>query len=265
MLEGYAPGFARDAVSMMAARQAAERAVFAQPLFVPGMWVVDVGCGPGSITLGLAPGSRVLGVDRDAGQVELARTAARRAGASTVDFMAASIYALPIADATMDVAFAHALFEHLANPAAALKELRRVLKPGGTLALSTSDWSRARLRPKTANVDAALRGHYLLRRRAGGNPFAGKHIADQVTAAGFTNLHTRTRYRQDLTYRELAKYIEDRLVEALNTPGPEADRDQLASAARSAWTWTRGTDGDFTQCWTELTATTATATTTTTT
>jgi ubiquinone/menaquinone biosynthesis C-methylase UbiE len=255
VLEGYAPGYARDAVSMMSARTAAERAVFAQPLFGPGMWVVDIGCGPGSITLGLAPESRVTGVDRDAGQVELARVAARRAGRSTVDFVVGSAYSLPFADGSVDLAFSHALFEHLANPLDALAELRRVLRPGGALALSTSDWSRVRLRPKTANVDAALRGHYLLRRRAGGDPFAGKKIADHCAMAGFTNIQSRARYREDLTYRELAKFVESRLDAAIEDPAFARDRDQLASAARSAWSWARSGDGDFTQCWIELTAT----------
>ncbi len=253
VLEGYAPGYGRDAVSMMSARTAAERAAFAQPLFAPGTWVVDLGCGPGSITLGLAPESRVAGLDRDAGQVELARAAARRAGRSTVDYLVASAYDLPFASGSVDVAFSHALFEHLTAPMDALAELRRVLRPGGRLALSTSDWSKARLRPKTANVDAALRGHYLLRRQAGGNPFAGRVIAEQCAAAGFTEVVSRARYRSDMSYRDLAKYVEARLEAALKGNG--RDRDQLASAARSAWMWTRGGDGDFSQCWVEVTAT----------
>ncbi|MEU5259861.1 methyltransferase domain-containing protein [Amycolatopsis sp. NPDC021455] len=255
MLEGYAPGYGRDAVSMMAARTAAERATFAQPLFRPGTWVVDLGCGPGAITLGLAAESRVAGVDVDAGQVALARAAARRAGRSTVDFLVASAYDLPFASGSVDVAFSHALFEHLARPADALAELRRVLRPGGKLALSTSDWSKARLRPKTANVDAALRGHYLLRRRAGGDPFAGRHIADECARAGFTEVVSRVRYREDMSYRDLAKYVESRLDAAIADPEFGRDRDQLASAARSAWVWTRGGDGDFSQCWVEVTAT----------
>ena len=255
VLEGYAPGYGRDAVSMMSARTAAARATFAQPLFRPGTWVVDLGCGPGSITLGLAAESRVAGVDLDAGQVALARAAARRAGRSTVDFLVASAYDLPFADASVDVAFSHALFEHLSRPADALAELRRVLRPGGRLALSTSDWSKARLRPKTANVDAALRGHYLLRRRAGGDPFAGRHIADQCARAGFTEVVSRARYREDMSYRDLAKYVESRLEAALTEPDFGRDRDQLASAARSARVWTRGGDGDFSQCWVEVTAT----------
>lgn len=255
VLEGYAPGYGADAVSMMAARTAAERAAFAQPLFRPGMWVVDLGCGPGSITLGLAAESRVTGVDRDAGQVALAREAARRAGRSTVDFVVGSAYDLPFASGCVDVAFSHALFEHLARPADALAELRRVLRPGGRLALSTSDWSKARLRPKTANVDAALRGHYLLRRRAGGDPFAGRHIAEECVRAGFTEVASRAKYREDMSYRALAKYVESRLDEAIVDPAYARDRDQLASAARSAWMWTRGGDGDFSQCWVEVTAT----------
>lgn len=255
VLEGYAPGYGRDAVSMMSARTAAERATFAQPLFAPGMWVVDLGCGPGSITLGLAAESRVTGVDLDAGQVAMARDRARRAGRSTVDFVVASAYDLPFAEGSVDVAFSHALFEHLSRPHDALAELHRVLKPGGRLALSTSDWSKARLRPKTANVDAALRGHYLLRRRAGGDPFAGRHIADQCATAGFKDVVSRARYRADMTYRELARYVESRLDSALEDPDFGRDRDQLASAARSALTWVRGGDGDFSQCWVEVTAT----------
>jgi ubiquinone/menaquinone biosynthesis C-methylase UbiE len=240
---------------MMSARTAADRATFAQPLFKPGMWVVDLGCGPGSITLGLAAESRVTGVDVDAGQVAQARAAARRAGRSTVDFLVASAYDLPFGDASVDVAFSHALFEHLSRPLDALAELRRVLKPGGRLALSTSDWSKARLRPKTANVDAALRGHYLVRRRTGGNPFAGRVIAEQCATAGFTDVVSRARYRADMTYRDLAKYVESRLDAAVADPSFGRDRDQLASAARSALTWVRSGDGDFSQCWVEVTAT----------
>ncbi|GAA4539677.1 methyltransferase domain-containing protein [Amycolatopsis samaneae] len=239
----------------MAARTAAERAAFALPLFAPDAHVLDLGCGPGTITVGLAPGARVTGIDVSQEQLARARAKARGVRRSTVDFVAASVYALPFESSTVDAAFSHALFEHLRNPQEALAEIRRVLRPGAILAISTSDWSKAKLRPRTANVEAALRGHYLLRRHAGGNPFAGKTIATEVATAGFTDITTRTRHRPDLTYRELAAYIERRLANTLNTPGPLPHRDQLASAARSAQTWLHSGDGDFTQSWTELTAT----------
>ncbi|HVW40671.1 MAG TPA: methyltransferase domain-containing protein [Amycolatopsis sp.] len=244
MVEGYAPGFSDDALSMMSARTASERGQFAVRLLRPGHRVLDVGCGPGSITRGFVPyvgDGRVVGVDVVHGQFP---------PASTVDFVAGSVYDLPVATESVDLVFAHGLFEHLARPADALRELRRVLRPGAALALSTSDWSRAGIRPRTANVTAALRGHYLLRRRAGGDPFAGKHIADLVAAAGFREVTTHPRFRPDMSYRDLARYVESRLDAALRA-SPDV---QLASAARSAWAWSHGGDGDFTQCWVELAA-----------
>lgn len=246
MLEGYAPGFADDALSMMSARAAGDRAGFVVRRLKPGMRVLDVGCGPGTITRGFVPvvgEGLVLGVDPESRQFP---------EESTVDFVAGSVYALPVPSESVDLAFAHALFEHLSRPADALQELRRVLRPGGTLALSTSDWSRARLQPKTVNVVAALRGHYLLRRRAGGDPFAGKHIAGLVEQAGFRDINTHARFRPDMPYRELARYVESRLDAALSASS--ADRDQLASAARSAWAWSHTGDGSFTQCWVEVLA-----------
>lgn len=245
--EGYAPGFGDDALSMMTSRSASDRAEFVLRELKPGMRVLDAGCGPGTITRGFVPivgaAGRVVGVDPVAAQFP---------AESTVDFVAASVYALPMAADSVDVVFSHGLFEHLARPVDALRELRRVLRPGGMLALSTSDWSRARLRPKSGNVVAALRGHYLLRRRAGGDPFAGKHIVTHVEAAGFRDVRAHARYRADMSYRDLAKYIETRLDQALRTSA--ADRDQLASAARSAWAWSHAPNGDFTQCWQELLA-----------
>lgn len=247
MLEGYAPGFADDALSMMTTRTASDRAAFVVRELRPGMRVLDVGCGPGTITRGFVP---VVGVEGLVVGVDRVRSQFPRE--STVDFVAGSVYALPVASESVDVAFAHGLFEHLGRPVDALREIWRVLRPGGTIALSTSDWSRARLKPKTVNVIAALRGHYLLRRRAGGDPFAGKHIADHVAAVGFREIRTHARFRNDMSYRELAKYIETRLDEALNAS--TSDRDQLASAARSAWAWSHSGDGDFHQCWQELLA-----------
>ncbi|NIH86695.1 methyltransferase domain-containing protein [Amycolatopsis granulosa] len=246
MLEGYAPGVERDALSIMASRTAADRAEYVLRVLRPGMRVLDVGCGPGTITAGLATVAGrgcVVGVDREPRQFPKS---------STVEFVAGDVYALPVADESVDLVFAHALVEHLARPAHALAEMRRALRPGGVLALSTSDWSRARLRPGTANVAAALRGHYLLRRRAGGDPFAGKHVASWVSAAGFRDVRTHGRFRSDMSYRALARYVEARLDAALSAS--PVDRDQLASAARSAWAWSHGGDGEFAQYWVELLA-----------
>ncbi|PRX44759.1 ubiquinone/menaquinone biosynthesis C-methylase UbiE [Prauserella shujinwangii] len=240
MLEGYAP----------------EAAGFVLPLLRSGMRVLDVGCQGGTATLSLGTAVHpvhAVGVDRDHGRLAAARQSARRAAVSTVDFLAAAPHALPLPPGSVDLAFSHALLESVSSPLEVLAELARVLRPGGTLALSTADWSRAKLRPKTANVDAALRGAYLLQRRAGGNPFAGRHVADWVERAGFRDVRVRARFHAAVGYRELAHRVEERLAAAVQAPEGERDQ-QLASAARSAWMWVRGGGGDFSQCWVEVLA-----------
>jgi ubiquinone/menaquinone biosynthesis C-methylase UbiE len=106
------------------------------------MRLLDCGYGVGSITVQLAdivtPGETV-GVDVDAAQLELARAAAAVRGMGNVRFTVGSIYELPFADASFDVALAHTVLQHLSEPLSALKELRRVLAPGGIAAVSDDD------------------------------------------------------------------------------------------------------------------------------
>lgn len=153
---------------MMQRRTATDRAGFVLPLLPDAARMVDLGCGPGAITVGLAraaPTVSILGIDREDSQVALARGAAPAAGVTNVEFHQGSAYNLPVADRGVDLVFSHAVFEHLADPVAALAECRRVLTPGGVVALCASDWSRAHLDPVDADVEHALEGHYLLRRR----------------------------------------------------------------------------------------------------
>ena len=103
-----------------------------------GMRLIDCGCGPGSITLDLAqvvdPGEAV-GIDLRKAAVAHGRILARRRELTNVRFLAASIYALSFADGSFDAAFACAVLQHLAAPIAALREIRRVLKPGGVIGI----------------------------------------------------------------------------------------------------------------------------------
>jgi len=250
----YAPGWDRDAVSMMTSRSAAERAACALDRLSDGMRVLDVGCGPGTISMGLAraiaPSGRLLGVDAEISQVTAALEYARRTETSQARFVAASAYDLPVETGSVDVYFSHALYEHLQNPERALFEARRVLRPGGALAVAASDWSRARFDPLTADIELAMSGHYALRRQAGGDPFAGSGLRGWVQTAGFVDIAESVHQRVDLGYQELAAYVRARLLAAAPTSPPGMN---LGEAALAADRWATET-GTVTQCWVEVTA-----------
>jgi len=126
----------------MAERTVAQSAGFLLPHLSPGMSLLDVGCGPGSITAGLAtavaPG-QVVGIDFQESQVAAARKRAASLGIANARFHAADAYALPFDDESFDVVFAHAVLVHLGDPLRALKEMRRVLRPGGLVGLRDPD------------------------------------------------------------------------------------------------------------------------------
>jgi ubiquinone/menaquinone biosynthesis C-methylase UbiE len=256
-VDGYAPGFAEDAMAMMSSRTAGSRVSFFLSALAPGMRVLDAGCGPGTITLGLAravsPGGSCFGVDREASQIERARSAGANDEMTAIAFETASIYELPFPDATFDAVLSHAVFEHLARPQAALAELRRVLRPGGVLGVCSSDWRGAQIEPRGYDVDLALRCHLWLRRRAGGDPYAGAQLPGWIEAAGFVGLEVTREHHVDMEYRAFARYIGSRIEEASREmPGDE--RDELLAGAAAARRWALGEDGHLSQPWTAVLA-----------
>ncbi|MEV8511540.1 methyltransferase domain-containing protein [Dactylosporangium sp. NPDC051484] len=108
----------------------------------PGNAVLDVGCGPGTDLPALASAvgdaGTVIGVDHDPAMLEQARQ--RIAAHPRVEVRAGDAHALPLDDASIDRARADRVLQHLADPARALAELRRVVRPGGRVALAEPDW-----------------------------------------------------------------------------------------------------------------------------
>ena len=125
-------------------RSAQRDAAFLLPYIEPGQTLLDCGCGPGQITIGLAravdPG-RVTGIDLDEAVLQQARRSAADAGVTNVEYREAGVAALPFPDESFDVVYFHALLCHLPAPLEALSEARRVLKPGGLVAVSEPDMS----------------------------------------------------------------------------------------------------------------------------
>src|SRR5579859_2677926 len=116
----YTPGHSQNATDFMAKRSLDSHGAFFAPHLARGLSVLDCGCGPGSITLGIAAlcaPAKVVGIDFGTSQIEHARAAAKGRGLANVEFRTADCTALPFADASFERVFSHALMEHLSEPA----------------------------------------------------------------------------------------------------------------------------------------------------
>jgi len=165
------------AVRALATRSLQREGAFVVPLLKPGMRVLDCGCGPGSITLDIArrvsPGE-VVGIDFDANQIPFAQQLAVERGVGNVRYQVADAQALPFQDETFDLVFSHALVEHLPDPLRAAREMKRVLRPGGIVALRAPDHPADIRAPRIPTLDKADALYLELLRRNGANPEAGR-------------------------------------------------------------------------------------------
>jgi SAM-dependent methyltransferase len=158
------------------------------------MAVLDCGCGPGSITLGLAeavaPGD-VLGIDVGASQLERARAAAAARGLTNVRFEEASAYEVPLPAGSVDVVFYHQVLQHLNDPAAALAEAHRVLRAGGLVAARETDVGSTVRAPDDDHLLERYAALYLRWwQRNGGNPYLGRQLRRVLRVAGFTRIQS---------------------------------------------------------------------------
>ena len=156
----------------------------------PGLRILDVGCGPGTITQDLAqlvaPGP-VVGLDASAEVVGQAAAAAP-GGIDNLRFSVGDAYALDQEDGSVDVVHAHQVLQHLTDPVAALREWRRVLVPGGLLAARDSDYAAFVWTPADPVLDRWLELYHELTRRNGAEADAGRHLLAWAVEAGFVDV-----------------------------------------------------------------------------
>ena len=152
------------------------------------MSVLDVGCGPGSITNDLAgmvaPGP-VVGLDSAQSAVDAAVAAFGRDG---VEFVRGEVGMLPFADGAFDVVHAHQVLQHLTDPIAALGEMARVCRAGGLIAARDADYQAMTWYPDSQAIADWL---YLYRTMAtanGAQPDAGRRLGSWAHAAGLAEI-----------------------------------------------------------------------------
>jgi SAM-dependent methyltransferase len=172
-------------------RTAANSAGYLLPHLEAGMRLLDVGCGPGSITLDLArvvaPGE-VVGIDAVEAPLVEARDSAAAAGVANVSFRVADGMALPFDAGTFDVVHAHQVLQHVPDPVGMLREMRRVARPGGSVAARDSDYAAFTWYPAVPELDDWLGLYQRVARASGGEPDAGRRLLAWAHAAGFEDV-----------------------------------------------------------------------------
>ncbi len=189
----YTHGHHQSVVGQHARRTAEREAAYLLPHLRPGMRLLDVGCGPGTITAGLAravaPGETV-GIDLVAEVLESARQHVAGEGLTTCAFEAGDCYALRWPDGTFDAIHAHQVLQHLSRPVAALVEMRRVLRPGGVLAVRDADYATMMAYPDLPEITRWRDLYHAIASQNAAEADAGRRLPAWLAEAGFTHVQT---------------------------------------------------------------------------
>jgi arsenite methyltransferase len=157
-----------------------------------GEHVVDIGAGPGFLAVEMAaalgPDGRVHAIDPSESMRALASARTRPPHAAPVEISAGSADALPLPDASVDVAVSTQVFEYVPDVPGALAEAHRVLRPGGRVLLLDTDWDsivwHSHDDARTARVLAAWDEHLV-------DPHLPRTLAPALRTAGFTEVQTQ--------------------------------------------------------------------------
>ena len=185
----YAIGFSDEHVEQLSRSTAATSAAYLLPHLKPGQRVLDFGCGPGSISVGLAqaiaPSGELHCVDMAESQVELTASLAASQGLENLIIHVADATNLPFEDDYFDVIHGHDVLAHIPDTQAVLAEVKRTLKPGGLLACREMICESCFTHPELGVLRQSWNIYEDIIATDGGHPQMGKALKVHLTEAGF--------------------------------------------------------------------------------
>lgn len=218
-----------------------------------GRSLLDIGSGPGTITVDFAarlrPG-RVTAVESTASALALTRAEVERCGLSNVDCAVGDVHALDFADDSFDIVHAHQVLQHVSDPVQALREMRRVCRPGGVVAARDADYAGFIWYPELPGLDQWMTWYQKAARTNGGEPNAGRRLKAWARQAGLTDITaTSTTWclstpdsRAWWGHMWADRLLKSRIADQLRDEGM-ATQTELESVAQTWRDWAAANDG----------------------
>ena len=243
----YTMGYGAGAVGALGRATAESHARHLLPYLRPGLRVLDCGCGPGTISVGLAeavaPGE-LHGVDMEESQVDLARSAAEAMELENAFFHVGDATDLSFEDGYFDVIHCSRVLIHVPDTRAVLAEVQRVLKPGGIISCREMICESSFMFPDFGGTRRSWDMFEDLIAADDGHPQMGKEMKGHILEAGFENLRMSASVSTYSTPNEIAVICE--LIEKFLLS------EEIVDAAVKYGAFSRGLDNDIRTSYSKL-------------
>jgi SAM-dependent methyltransferase len=188
---GYVHGYsATENIRLAGQASTLEQLLHFDSIWPAGSRVLEAGCGVGAQTIILSaknPDCDFTSIDVSPKSIKAAYKLLAQHSRTNVRFQVADIFNLPFADNSFDHVFVCFVLEHLSSPAKALKSLRRVLKPGGSISVIEGDHGSAYYFPRSEEAQATINCLIDIQASSGGNSLIGRELYPLLTGCGFQN------------------------------------------------------------------------------
>ncbi|MDQ0644475.1 class I SAM-dependent methyltransferase [Microbacterium murale] len=247
----YTHGHHESVLRSHSNRTIANSAEYLRPHLHPDARLLDVGAGPGTITMDFAQHvAHVTATEIGEPELALSQQLATVQGVSNIAFSVEDAHALSFADDSFDIVHTHQVLQHVADPVLALREMRRVTKPGGLVAARDADYAGFIWFPLAPELDEWLQLYRAAARANGGEPDAGRRLLSWARAAGFEDVATTASTWCYATPDERAwwggmwadRIVESALARQLVDDGFATTAD-LQRISRAWRTWSDAADG----------------------
>lgn len=172
---------------------ALEEKIWREAGLTPTMRVVDLGCGTGIISQAIArflTSGSIVGVDRSPLMILAAQNRAQKQETTNLTFQVGSSEKLDLPAASCDFVYARLLFQHLSDPQLTLREIKRVLKPGGIICIVDVDNDWTMFHPPVPSIKTFQQYITQIQQQQGGDPQVGRKLGGYLTTAGFAQIRT---------------------------------------------------------------------------